>query len=105
MHAFTYADGLALVPLQPGIVPGPAGTAPAGQGDGAVLAVRVDGRRLGTPTVLHLRAGGAAAGVDTLNLRTFVDHGSIWSVAAGESQGVATVHDESTLQWVSGTTF
>jgi hypothetical protein len=105
VHAFTYAGGLALVPLQPSIVPGPAGTAPAGPGAGAVAAVRVDGRRLGAPTVLHLNAGAAAADVDGLNLRTFVDDGSIWTVAPGAPQGVAAVHDESTLRWVSSTTF
>jgi hypothetical protein len=109
VHAFTYAGGLALVPLEPGAVSapasGPGGAAPAAQGDGAVFAVRVDGRRLGEPTVLQLHAGRAAGGVDGLDLRTFVDGGSIWTVAPGVPQGVAAVHDESSLRWVTSITF
>jgi hypothetical protein len=106
VHAFTYANGLALVPLQPGMVvasPRPRGSATPD--DGAVLAVRVEGRTLGVPTVLRLRAGRAAAGMDLLNLRTFVGDGSIWSVAPGAPEGVAAVHDAASLQWVAATTF
>ena len=104
-HAFTYADGLTLVPLQPGTaVPSSDGSDPAADG-GAMVAVRVEGRGLGAPTVLHLQNGRAAAAADPGNLRAFVDDGSVWSVAPGTPQGVAAVHDESTLRWVAATTF
>jgi hypothetical protein len=105
VHAFTFAGGLALVPLQPGLTAAsPDGNRLGTTDDGAVLAVRVEGRRLGAPTVLHLHRGRSAAPVD-VNLRTFVDDGSIWSVAPGEPQGVAAVHDANTLQWVAATSF
>ena len=73
-----------------------------------MVAVRVEGHTLGSPTVLHMqdgRAATASAPVDPGNLRTFAGDGCIWSVAPGTPQGVAAVHDESTLQWVAGTTF
>jgi hypothetical protein len=106
VHAFTYAGGLALVPLQPGIaVASPDRSGPGTPDGGAVVAVRVEGRRLGTPAVLHLQEGRTAAGVDAVNLRTFVGEGSIWSVAPGAPHGVAAVHDESTLRLVASTTF
>ena len=104
-HAFTYADGLALVPLQPGLVASPADGGAARPDDGAVVAVRVEDRRLGTPTVLHLQAGRPTAGLEPQNLRTFAGDGSIWSIAPGTPEGVAAVHDETTLRWVAATTF
>jgi hypothetical protein len=105
-HAFTYADGLALVPLQPGLAVASAGDSGSGTPAGAdVLAVRVQGRQLGAPTVLHLDGRRSDPGIDPLSLRTFVDGGSIVSVAPGTPQGVATVHDEGSLTWVARTTF
>jgi Beta propeller domain len=105
-HAFTYADGLALVPLEPGLAVASSGGSGSGAPGGAdVLAVRVQGGRLGAPSVLHVDAGRGGAGVDPLSMRTFVDGGSIWSVAPGTPQGVAAVHDESSLTRVAATTF
>ncbi len=75
-HAFTLADGLVLVPYSK--------NASAG-----LVATRLDGRRLGEPTLL--RRGQVAP------QRSFVDGGHIWSVG---TDGVV-VYDASTLEQVS----
>ena len=105
-HAFTYADGLALVPLEAGVAvaaPLPGGASvdqvPAG---GGVVAVRVSGRKLTAPTLLHLSGPGS---VDPAALRTFVDAASLWTVAPGSPTSVAAVHDATTLAELSSTRF
>jgi uncharacterized secreted protein with C-terminal beta-propeller domain len=104
VHAFTYAGGLALVPLEPAFTPSTQGNGLA-QDDGAVVAVRVEGRGLGAPAVLHLQGAKGLVDVDPVSLRTFADGGAIVSIAPGDPQGVATVHDAASLQQVAATTF
>jgi Beta propeller domain len=80
-HAFTYADGLALVPLESG-----------------VLAVPVRDRALGTPTVLRLETGAAGdARVEPSRVRTFADADRLWTVAPVPSGAVLAVHDAGDL--------
>jgi uncharacterized secreted protein with C-terminal beta-propeller domain len=88
-HAFTYADGLALVPY--------AGESAVGGGyvfDAGVVAVRVEGRRLGGPAVLRPtdERPGASNGPGAklpVPVRTFVTADSVLTVT---DRGVA-VHD------------
>jgi hypothetical protein len=104
-HAFTFTSGLALVPLQSEVsVVSPDGK-PSGDVDAGVVAVRVDGRRLGAPTVLHLGVGRGVTGVDAMSLRTFVDGGAIWTVAPAAPKAVAAVHDLASLRRLSVITF
>jgi hypothetical protein len=80
-HAFTYADGLALVPVENG-----------------VLAVPVRDAGLGTPSVLQLvRDGAGEAGVDPARARTFADAGRLWTVAPVSGGAVLAVHDAGDL--------
>jgi hypothetical protein len=114
-HAFTFADGLALVPYnrqwwyngpgQPatddsGLSPQQRKLLVAGVPfmDAGVLAVRVDGDRLGAPATLRMKGDGPVrADVENqqlaMPLRTFVD-ASIWTVT---TTGLAA-HDAKTLQ-------
>ena len=75
-HAFTFAAGLALVPLESG-----------------VLAVRVNGARLGSPDVLQLDRAGSNPQLDPSAVRTFVDPDRLWTVAPGSAGTVLTAHD------------
>ncbi|HYJ74234.1 MAG TPA: beta-propeller domain-containing protein, partial [Kineosporiaceae bacterium] len=76
-HAFTYADGLALVPVESG-----------------VLAVPVRDRALGTPSVLRLTSGSAAdGGVDAGRMRVFADADRLWTVAPAAGGALLAVHD------------
>jgi hypothetical protein len=78
-HAFTYADGLAMVPLENG-----------------VLAVPVRDRGLGTPSILQLTGGGSGTaadpGVDPGRVRTFADADRLWTVAPTGSGALLAVH-------------
>ena len=70
-HAFTYADGLALVPVETG-----------------VLAVPVRDRGLGAPQVLRLENGAAGdVAVDPGRVRTFADADRLWTVAPASPTG------------------
>jgi Beta propeller domain len=104
-HAFTYAGGLALLPLESSFSVASDGGPSSGPVDAGVVAVRVEGRRLGTPSVLHLAASGRGQAVDASGLRTFADGGTLLTVAPGAPQAVAAVHDASSLRWLSGTSF
>jgi hypothetical protein len=113
-HAFTFADGLVLIPFQgtfvtPAAVPsGPAGSivtratplpVSPGYPDAGVLAIRLDGRRLSNPTVLRMQPeGGTISPNGTLlqPLRTYVDTATIWTVTTG---GLG-IHDEASLRGV-----
>ena len=103
-HAFTYAGGLALVPAQGDVyVEGGPATAPAPAqepGEGAVVAVRVEGRSLGAPQVLHLRGDRDEPGVDISQLRTFADATIVWGVAPAGDESVATAWDAASLAWL-----
>jgi hypothetical protein len=80
-HAFTYADGLALIPVEKG-----------------VLAVPVRDGGLGTPSVLRLEQDGAGeAGVDPARVRTFADADRLWTVAPVNAGAVLAVHDAGDL--------
>jgi hypothetical protein len=87
-HAFTYAAGLALVPLGSG-----------------VLSVRIAPDGLGTPSVLQLDRSGRVAGLDAASVRTFVDSGTLWTVAPGVDGAVLAAHDAGTLTWLSALWF
>jgi hypothetical protein len=137
-HAFTFVDGLVLLPYSraaylPGPLSGtgtgampmpmPSGGSAASGGsavmpsyvmmvDAGVIGVRVDGRTLSQPTVMHPRGPSSSAVVPrsypygmpfgtSEPLRTFVGGGGIWTVTR---DGVA-LHQESTLRWLSYTTF
>jgi hypothetical protein len=120
-HAFTYADGLTLVPVEAtgaaldvtddtpgdgtdgGTTGGPDARAmkPVGA---ALLAVRVEGRQLGAPTVLRV-ANDRRDHVEASGLRTFVDAGRVWSVAPGAPRATAAVHDAATLRLLSTLAF
>ena len=86
-HAFTYAGGLALVPVGTG-----------------VLAVRVDRNRLGTPAVLQLDGDGSPE-LDASAVRTFVDSSTLWTIAPGPGRAVLAVHDAATLTRLSAVSF
>jgi uncharacterized secreted protein with C-terminal beta-propeller domain len=81
-HAFTYAGGLATVPLGSG-----------------VLAVRIEQDRLGTPSVLQLDRSGDA-GLDAASVRTFVDGDTLWTVAPAPDGALLAAHDAATLAWL-----
>jgi hypothetical protein len=87
-HAFTYAAGLAMVPLQSG-----------------VLAVPVEGRSLGSPAVLQVNRGGRTEGLDAGAMRTFADGRTLWTVAAGPDSGVLAANDAHDLQLLSSLPF
>jgi len=128
-HAFTYSPtssasssatssatdatgsggGLALVPAQGSLaVTAPDGSVapspPQDAGGGSVVAVRVEGRSLAAPRLLHLH-GGAYDVVDVLRLRTFADGPALWAVAPGDGQGLITGYDATTLRWLATTRF
>ncbi len=120
-HAFTYSttdsttgaagsgDGLALVPAQGSVTVtapdgSPVASPPQDAGGGAVVAVRVEGRSLAAPRLLHLH-GGAYDIVDVLRLRTFADGPALWAVAPGEGQGLVAGYDAATLRWLATTRF
>jgi hypothetical protein len=129
-HAFTYVDGLVLVPYsrpvpvpnplprygsapQPNLSPGTGGAPDYVLGmDAGVLAVRVTGNGLSAPAELHPLGPSASAvypqGMVTgrgyragAPLRTFVGGGAIWTVTL---EGVSA-HQESTFRWLSYTPF
>jgi uncharacterized secreted protein with C-terminal beta-propeller domain len=80
-HAFTYADGLVLVPVQDG-----------------VLAVPVQDNSLGTPSILRLTRGSTSnTGVDPSRMRTFADADLLWTVAPTASGAMLAVHDAADL--------
>jgi hypothetical protein len=115
-HAFTYADGLTLVPVEAtdaaigGTDGGTGGGTDGGTAGGdaramkpvgaALLAVRVEGRQLGDPTLLQL-ASDRGTNVEASGLRAFVDGGRVWSVAPGAPSATAAVHDVATLRLLS----
>ncbi len=109
-HAFTYADGLALIPLEgsrldamrQGATPGGTVDAPPGAG---LLAVRVDKGRLGTPGVLRVARGNGDAAVDAVSMRAFVGGGLVWTVAPAQPQPIAVVHEVATGRRLSVTPF
>jgi hypothetical protein len=70
----------------------------------ALLAVRVEGRQLGAPTVLRV-ANDRRDHVEASGLRTFVDAGRVWSVAPGAPRATAAVHDAATLRLLSTLAF
>jgi hypothetical protein len=82
-HAFTYAGGLALVPVESG-----------------VLAVPVEQNALGTPSILQLTSGGADPNevVNAARVRTFADAGRLLTVAPAASGGTLAVHDVKDLR-------
>ncbi|MFZ0160779.1 MAG: beta-propeller domain-containing protein, partial [Kineosporiaceae bacterium] len=79
-HAFTLADGLALLPYR--------GNGMTGSTEGGLAAVRVGDTTLDGPTLLPSRHG------NDVPLRTFVGDGIIWAVGQA---GVAS-YDQDTLQ-------
>ncbi|WP_088315853.1 beta-propeller domain-containing protein [Kineosporia sp. R_H_3] len=120
-HAFTFADGLALVPytrwIDPGAPVAPSddtvgAVAPGQQGfDAGVVAVRMTGTGAGSrftePVVLRPIGSGPQAVDPTTGetgpapLRTFVGDGSVWTVTTG---GIAA-HDARTLARTDFTRF
>jgi Beta propeller domain len=123
-HAFTFSDGLVLIPYSrtlPVVVPRPtyapgqspqAGTdsfVPDYVTDGGIVAVRVSDNALAAPQLLHPtgtavtpRSYPNGSVFDTgAPLRTFIADGAIWTVTSG---GVAA-HQESSLRWLSYTRF
>jgi hypothetical protein len=79
-HAFTLADGLALLPYR--------GNGMTGSTEGGLAAVKVGDTTLDGPTLLPSRRG------NDVPLRTFVGDGIIWAVGQA---GVAS-YDQDTLQ-------
>jgi len=115
-HAFTFADGLVLIPFQRndfGIVAPVAASADGSVvstpamplQDSGVVAVRLAGQRLGTPTYLRMQGSGPVRsdlGVPFVQpLRTYVDGGDIWTVTTA---GLG-VHDATTLKRLGFTRF
>jgi hypothetical protein len=123
-HAFTFSDGLVLIPYsrtlqvvvpRPTYAPGQspqAGTesfVPDYVTDGGIVAVRVSDNALAAPQLLHPtgtavtpRSYPNGSVFDTgAPLRTFIADGAIWTVTSG---GVAA-HQESSLRWLSYTRF
>jgi hypothetical protein len=123
-HAFTFSDGLVLIPYSrtvPVAVPRPTyapgqtpqtGTesfAPEYSMDAGIVAVRVTENALASPQLLHPTGTTATprsypygSASDTgAPLRTFLADGAIWTVTTA---GVAA-HQESTLRWLSYTRF
>jgi len=115
-HAFTFADGLVLIPFQRndfGIV-APVAASADGTGvatpslplqDSGVVAVRLTGQRFGTPSYLRMQGTGpvrADLGVPFVQpLRTYVDGGDIWTVT---TSGLG-IHDAKTLKRLGFTRF
>ena len=97
-HAFTYAGtdggGLALVPMEGDMAV-----------QGAVAAVRVEGRSLGSPQVLYLRGAGNEPDVDVAQLRTFAGGPLVWAIAPGASHGIATAWSAASLDWLHASAF
>ncbi len=96
-HAFTFADGLVLVPF--------IGQVSMPMPDPGVVTVRLTGHTLGAPTVLRAYPGSRAAGDspagNAIPQRTFVDSTDIWTLT---STGVA-VHDVARLGYQGFTAF
>ncbi len=86
-HAFAYAAGLAMVPVENG-----------------VLAVPVSDRGLGTPSLLGLGSG-AGDGLDPSRARTFADGDLLWTLAPTSSGAVLAAHATGDLALLSSLPF